>query len=410
MKNIITLVLNLLVINVSYTQTPTEFFYRGDSLYEAKDFKNSALAYAAGIRGKGNDAMLFRYTFCAALWSLGGVPDSAFHYLDIISKSDKISLADIDGIRNDLDFSPLKKDKRWQTIIEKINAQAKKNSFPQKELIYGRKDGMSLSMTWIKPKIKANGKAIIHVQSGAWISLFFGIEIQTELLQIYLRKGYSVFVLMHGSQPRYAIPDAISDIKRGVRYIRYNADKFGIGPNHIGITGFSSGGHLSLMVAMAQEKIDSTANDPVDRVSSRVQAAAILYPPTDFLSWGKKDFDILQDKNLLKNVRIGEAFNFRTYDRRARTLNIISDSAQKYKIIKEISPIYSITPDDPPVFIIHGDADGIVPLQQSESFITKLKESGVANKLVIKKGVGHGVEDMLPELYQFSDWFDKYLK
>ena len=51
-----------------------------------------------------------------------------------------------------------------------------------------------------------------------------------------------------------------------------------------------------------------------------------------------------------------------------------------------------------------------MPLQQSESFIKKLKEAGIVNKLMIKKGVGHGVEDMLPELYQFSDWFDKYLK
>lgn len=410
MKNIITLLLNLLVIKVSFAQTPAEFFYRGDSLYGAKDFKNSALAYAAGIRGKANEAMLFRYSFCAALWSLAAVPDSAFHYLDIISKSDKISIADLNGIKNDDAFSTIKKDKRWQPIIEKINDRARNNSFSQEELIYGRKDGMGLTMIWIKPKIKANGKAIIHVQSGAWISLSTGNEIQTELIQHYLKKGYSAFVVMHGSQPRYAIPDAINDLKRAVRYIRYHSDKFGVEPNKIGITGFSSGGHLSLMVAMADAKIDSLATDPVDRVSSKVQAAAVLYPPTDFLNWGKTGFDILQDKNLIKNVRIGEAFNFRTYDRRARTLNVISDSTQKYKIIKEISPIYSITSDDPPVFIIHGDVDGIVPLQQSESFITKLKEAGVVNKLIIKKGVGHSVEDMLPEYYQFSDWFDKYLK
>ena len=406
MKNIIALLVSLLIIKVSFTQTPAEFFYEGDSLYGAKDYKNSGLAYAAGIRGKGNDAILFRYIFCAGMWSLAGEDDSAFHYLNIISKSDKISLADVDGIKTDNDFNPIKKDQRWEPMIAKISDQAKKNSFPQEELIYGRKDGMSLTMLWIKPKIRANGKAIICVQSGAWVSAFAG----TEILQFYLRKGYSLFAVMHGSQPRYAIPDAVNDLKRAVRYVRYNAVKFGIDPNHIGITGFSSGGHLSLTVAMAEEKIDSMANDPVDRVSSRVQAAAVLYPPTDFLNWGKENFDILQDKILMKNVRLGEAFNFKTYDRRARTLNTISDSVLKYKIIKEISPIYSISSDDPPVFILHGDVDGIVPLQQSESFITKLKEAGVVNKLIIKKGVGHGVEDMLPELYQFVDWFDKYLK
>ena len=410
MKKIIGLVLSLILIKASFPQTPADLFYKGDSLYGAKDFKNAAMSYSAGIRGKGNNAMLFRYTFCAALWSLANVPDSAFYYLDILSKSDKISVGDVDGIKNDDAFSLINKDKRWQAIIEKIHTQAKNNSYAQKEMIYGRKDGMGLIMVWVKPKIKANGKAIVYVQSGAWISLSIGSEIQTELLQPYLKKGYSVFTVLHGSQPRYAIPDAINDIKRAVRYVRYNAGTFGIDPNKIGVTGYSSGGHLSLAIAMTDTKIDSLASDPVDRVSSRVQAVAVLYPPTDFLNWGKSNFDILQDKSLIKNVRIGEAFNFRNYDRRARTLNAISDSVQKNKIMKEISPIYLITSDDPPVFIIHGDADGIVPMQQSESFIEKLKQAGVANKLIIKKGAGHGVEDMLPEFYQFSDWFDKYLR
>ena len=410
MKNIIAVILNLLIIKISFAQTATDLFNKGDSLYGAKDYKNSALAYSEGIREKGNEAMVFRYSFCASIWSLAGVPDSSFHYLDLISRSDKVSLSDANGIKNDKDLSAIKHDKRWQPTIENILKRAQRNHFTQDELIYGRKDGMALTLVWIKPKVKANGKAIIWVQSGAWVSVRIDGEIQTELLQPYLKKGYSVFVVMHGSQPRYAIPDAVNDLKRSVRYVRYNAGKFGIDSNYIGITGFSSGGHLSLMVAMAEEKIDSMANDPIDRVSSRVQAAAVLYPPTDFLNWGKKDFDILQDKNLMKNVRIGEAFNFRTYDRRARTLTIISDSTLKYKIIKENSPIYAISPDDPPVFIIHGDVDGIVPLQQSETFIAKLKETGVANKLIIKKGVGHGIEDMLPEFYEFSEWFDKYLK
>ncbi len=410
MRNFILLSFCVFAVNISFAQTATELFDKGDSLYEAKDYKNAALTYSAGIREKGNETMVFRYSFCAAIWSLAGMPDSAFHYLDMVSKSDKVSITDANGIKSDDDLNAIKKDKRWQSTIEKILAQAKKNSFPQEEFVYGRKDGMGLTLVWIKPKIKANGKAIIRVLSGAWVSGYNGFEIETALLQLYLKRGYSVFAVMHGSQPRYAIPDAVNDLKRAVRYVRYNAKKFGIDPSHIGITGFSSGGHLSLMVAMAEEKIDSTANDPVDKVSSRVQAAAVLYPPTDFLNWGKKNFNVLRDTNLIRNVRVGEAFNFKTFDRRARSLNTISDSILKYKIIKEISPIYSVSPDDPPVFIIHGDTDGLVPLQQSESFIAKLKEAGVANKFIIKKGAGHGVEDMMTEFNQFVDWFDKYLK
>jgi len=410
MKYLITLFSCLFVIKTSFTQTATELFNKGDSLYGAKDYKNAALNYASAIRTKGKDAMVFRYSYCSAMWSLAGEPDSAFYYLNLVAGSDQVSLGDANGIKNDNDLASIKKDKRWQRIVDRITEQATKNSFPQEEFIYGRKDGMGLTMVWIKPKLRSNGKAIIHVQSGAWVSGHDGIEVPTGLAQMYLNKGYTVFAVSHGSQPRYAIPDAVADIKRAIRYIRYNAAKFGINPAHIGITGFSSGGHLSLTVAMAEDKIDSAAVDPVNRVSSRVQAAAVLYPPTDFLNWGQAGFDILHDKNLMKNVRLTEAFNFRIYDRRARSLNIITDSISKYKIIKEISPIYAVSPGDPPVFIIHGDADPLVPLQQSESYMAKLKEAGVANKLIIKKAAGHSIEDMLPELRQFADWFDKHLQ
>jgi len=409
MKNFIALSFCLWAIKISFAQTAADFFYTADSFYSAKDYKNSALAYSAGIREKGNNAILFRFSSCASTWSLAGVPDSAFYYLDLLSISGKVSAPDVNAIINDNTFNLLRTDKRWKPLIEKISKEAAKNSFAQEEIIYGRKDGMGLTMVWIKPKIKANEKAIVFVQSGAWISGNNGTEIQTELLQVYLKKGFSVFVVMHGSQPRYAIPDAVEDIKRAIRYIRYNVRKFAINPNKIGITGNSSGGHLSLVIAMAEEKIDSNSADPVNKVSSRVQAAAVLYPPTDFLNWGKPGLDILHDR-IMSTVRLNEAFNFKTIDRRSRSFNIVSDSASKYKIVKEISPIYSISPDDPPIFIIHGDSDPLVPLQQSETFILKLKEAGVTNKFIIKKGAGHAFEDMLPELNQFANWFDMVLK
>ena len=58
-------------------------------------------------------------------------------------------------------------------------------------------------------------------------------------------------------------------------------------PSAIGITGSSAGGHLSLMQGTAGDKGDPKAKDPIDRVSSRVQAVACFYPPTDFLNYGK---------------------------------------------------------------------------------------------------------------------------
>jgi acetyl esterase/lipase len=292
-------------------------------------------------------------------------------------------------------------------LLTDLQAQ---NDLPT-EIIYGRKDGTALTMLQLKPTAKANGKAIIMVIAGAWFSSYRQATATIDnSKKLYVEKGYTVFDVIVGSQPRFAIPDQISDVKRAVRYIRYNAEKLGIDPNHIGISGYSAGGHLSLAVAMADENIDKGAADPVDRVSSRVQAVAVLFPPTNFLDWGGTGFNLVNQFDLQLKSRVYGAFNFMKWIDSTRNYEPVSDTAARNKIGRDISPIYSVSPDDPPVFIMHGDADSLVPLQQSESIIAKLKQAGVQTKFIIKKGVKHDVDPMQPELMQFADWFDMYLK
>jgi acetyl esterase/lipase len=269
---------------------------------------------------------------------------------------------------------------------------------------------MALTLVWIKPKVPSNGKAVVMVVSGSWFSGYNGIEISSSSAEKFLTKGYEVFAVVHGSQPRYAIPDAVNDIKRAVRYIRYNASRFGIDPNKIGITGGSAAGHLSLVVATADEDPNPAAPDPVDRVSSRVQAVAVLYPPTDFLNWGGRGINLINAKEILKMNRTWGAADFKVWNERFSLYEEVTDTAARNKIAKEVSPLYFVSPDDPPVFIIHGDADSVVPLQQSQTIVTRLIETGEPNRFVIKKGGKHNSDQMNPEWEEFADWFDKYLK
>jgi len=281
------------------------------------------------------------------------------------------------------------------------------------EIIYGRKDGVALTMIQLKPSGNPKGKAIVRVIAGNWYSSYewgSSPDIIGASRTLYTDRGYTVFEVIVGSQPRYAIPDEISDIKRAVRYIRYNAKRFGIDPNHIGIEGSSAGGHLSLAVATADDKIDTASKDPVDHVSSRVQAATVLYPPTDFLNWGGPGLNVINQRGLQVQFKVYGAFDFRKFNDSTFTYDFVSDTTERNKIGREISPIYSVSADDPPVFIIHGDADQVVPLQQSETIIAKFKAAGVPNNFIIKKGAGHRFDDMQPEIKQFADWFDKYLK
>jgi acetyl esterase/lipase len=293
-------------------------------------------------------------------------------------------------------------------LIGTLHAQ----SDSPKEIIYGRKDGVALTMLELTPTANAKHRAIIRIIAGSWFSSY-GMAILERTIdvskQLYVDRGYTVFEVIVGSQPRFAIPEQINDAKRAVRYIRYHAKELGIDPGHIGIEGYSAGGHLSLVVATADDKIDSTSKDPVDHVSSRVQAAAVLFPPTDFLNWPPVG-NVINARQLQLSFGVYGALDFKKWNDKTYTYDIVSDTVERNRIGKEISPLYSVTPDDPPIFIIHGDADQTVPLEQSQVFIDKLKEAGVPNNYIIKKGAAHDQSAMMPELKQFTDWFDKYLK
>jgi acetyl esterase/lipase len=398
-----------LVTYISFGQSADALYKKSDSLYKAKDFKNSAMAYSAGIKIQGKETDESNYWRAASRWAMANVPDSSFYFLNMLSKSSNISQGDVNGIEADKDFNSVKLDNRWKPLLDKIMDKATAN-YKIDELIYGRKDGVALTMLHIKPRVKSNNKAIVWVIAGSWFSSYQQAERTIRPSAMYVDKGFTVFLVILGSQPRYAIPDEIEDLKRAIRYVRYNAKKFEINPGQIGITGGSAGGHLSLAVAMADEKIDSMAQDPINRVSSRVQAAAVLYPPTDCLNWGGPGFNFINNKSLQVANSIYGALDFTKWNQLTSTYDHITDSSARIKIAREMSPIYYVSPDDPPIFIIHGDADNVVPLQQSASFVARLKQEGIQNKFIIKKGGVHNPNTMMPEFLDFADWFDKNLK
>jgi acetyl esterase/lipase len=274
------------------------------------------------------------------------------------------------------------------------------------DVIYGRKFGTALTMDVFTPKKEANGAAIVWVMSGGWHSDHAWIA--PGPIAELLTRGYTVFAVVHGSEPKYTIPEAVGDMNRAVRFIRYHAKDYKIDPDRIGITGGSAGGHLSLMQGTAGDKGNPKAQDAVDRTSSRVQAVACFFPPTDFFNYGAKGKEAL-GRGTLSGFKA--PFDFHEFDPKTRTFKPVTDEKKIREIGRQISPIYHISADDPPTLIIHGDADHLVPIQQAESFIAKLKEAGVPAKLVVKKGAGHGYwKDIDKDMVTIADWFDKYLQ
>src|SRR5262249_52286731 len=205
-------------------------------------------------------------------------------------------------------------------------------SFTRKQdVIYGRKDGTALTLDVFTPTGKANGAAIIQVISGGWFSAHDFVN--PGVAAAFTRRGYTVFAVVHGSQPRYTIPEILQDLHRAVRFIRYHARDYGIDPQRIGITGGSAGGPLSLMHGAAGSEGNPKAKDPVERVSSRVQAVACFFPPTDFLNYGEKGKEAL-GRGTLSGFKA--PFDFTELDKKSRSFVLITDEDRRREIGRQI--------------------------------------------------------------------------
>ena len=280
----------------------------------------------------------------------------------------------------------------WTLSMVPSPAQTTPKFTRTEDVIYARKVGTALTLDIFRPE-KANGLGVIAVVSGGWFSGHEGIN--AGAYRELLTRGYTVFAGVHGSQPKFQIPEITQDMFRAVRFIRHHAAEYGIDPQKLGVTGASAGGHLSLTLGTQGGPGKPDAKDPIDRESSAVAAVACFFPPTDFLNYGKDGEDA---------VGVGILKDFKpAFGSRADT----AEERQKYG--HEISPAYFVSSKLPPTLIIHGDADKLVPIQQAELFVRKAKESGAVARLVVKEGKTHGWPDMGPDIVTIVDWLDEHL-
>lgn len=260
-------------------------------------------------------------------------------------------------------------------------------------IVYGQRHGQSLCLDVIQPP-DPNGAGIVFIVSGGWKSSEPGSAPVWTMAPL-VRRGYTVFPVYHVSQPRATVMEIIDDVHRAVRFIRHHAADHGVDPQRIGVSGGSAGGHLSLMLATRGGPASPSAEAPDDQVSSEVQAVAIFYPPTDLLNLGES------------TENPGDGGPPKSF---VKAFGPESTNLDIWKGIgRECSPIYHITSEMPPILIHHGDADTLVPLEQSEWFRDKAASLGREVELVIHPGKTHGWPTMVLDLFDFADWFDEHL-
>lgn len=253
-----------------------------------------------------------------------------------------------------------------------------------RDVIYMKSGGAAFTLDVFEPA-KPNKAAVIFMVSGGWISDHsmidsFGADVE----KAFTDGGFTVFEVVHGAQPRYKVADIVNQVRTAVRFVHAHAAEYGIDTNRVGVTGISSGGHLSLMIAGSPD--------------SPVNAVAAIAPPTDLANWGKPDFVFTDDPQLAVFVP-------------ALGLDPKASRSDFEALLKRLSPITYVNAKYPPTLIVHGDSDKVVPLQQAQVMDQALARAGVEHKLEVIPGGGHDEKTFGPGVMKALQWFrEKLLK
>ena len=196
-------------------------------------------------------------------------------------------------------------------------------------------------------------------------------------------KGYAEFFNTHGitafvveyrvAPHRFPLP--LLDARRGVKFVRYYAEKYGIDKNKIAIMGSSAGGHLAALTSTYFNDIEIEISDEIDKEDFIPNAQVLCYPVIKLL--GKSVTHLGSGKNLLaeNHVDMGE----------------------------ELSPDLIATEKTPPAFVWHTAQDGSVPVVNSLDYIKRLKSVNVSTELHIFPYGVHGL-GLAPQNEHVAQW------
>jgi acetyl esterase/lipase len=232
---------------------------------------------------------------------------------------------------------------------------------------------------------------IIWIHGGAWRG---GSKDNCPAIR-FVAKGYAVASVNYRLSQHAVFPAQIEDCKAAVRWLRAHAKDYGLDPNRFGAWGSSAGGHLVALLGTTGG-VKEFEVGPNLGVSSRVQVVVDFYGPTDLLRMAEQSGpNSRMDHNAPDSPES----------------QLVGGTLQENKErAAKTNPIVYVSRDDPPMLLVHGDADPLVPHQQSEELYQALRKAGVDATLHIVKGGGHG-DGFGPEVQELVDrFFEQHLK
>lgn len=198
---------------------------------------------------------------------------------------------------------------------------------------------------------------VVWIHGGGWQN---GNKESTPALKL-LPSGFAVASIRYRLSQVAPMPAQIDDCRAAIRFLRANAKKYGYNGTKIGVWGSSAGGHLVALVGTLGEGED------------KVQAVVDWFGPTALRRMSMYPSRMDHDSPTSPESRL-----------------IGGPVQQNAELADRANAITYVTKDDPPFLIQHGDADPLVPMEQSELLRDALKKAGVAVELTIFHGAGHG--------------------
>jgi acetyl esterase/lipase len=240
---------------------------------------------------------------------------------------------------------------------------------------------------------------VVHTYGSAWsMNNSKGSADINTICAALLKAGYAVVTPNHRSASDAIYPAQLHDLKAVVRFLRGNAAKYKIDTSFIAMSGFSSGGHLSSLVAttcgLKEGKSGSVTVDLVGDLgeftsfSSCIDAATLWSPPTNIYTMNP--INNFMGSGTYEGAFIGA-----------------EREGNKDKWMVASSPYYA-SDDDPPVILFHGTSDQIVNKEQSQELYDSLKNHNVVTELVSVQGGSHGGNEMYVDanLQKMVKFFD----
>jgi acetyl esterase/lipase len=244
-------------------------------------------------------------------------------------------------------------------------------------------------------RIRVPTPAVLWLHGGGWERGDKNGSSGAELLAAQGFVTASIFYRLSGDWP---FPADIEDCKCAIRYLRANPDKYGIDPTRIGVAGASAGGQLAMLVATADEKAGLEGAGGWPNVSSRVQAVSSWYGPTDF-TVGATEFEHHTGRAVVKLFR-----------------GTLEQKPQEYR---HASPITYVNAASPPLLLIQGDKDEMVPYDQALRMKQRYESVGALVEFIPVHNASHDfkadgnlpISPSVEEIHQRTiDFFKKYLR